>query len=519
MTADVGYPEPSHAWWITFDPLVAAVTVLSARVLYEPMLWSLMTVAATMTVGRFFCGWICPLGTVLDLTDRFIWKRRESSFLDELRPRAKWKQYILVVLLGSSILGVSTGLALDPLVLFTRTVETVLVPFVMWAGYGLLHGVRLVPGQEALSVPALEAPPLYGWMTVTTVLFIGIIWLGKIERRFWCRNLCPLGALLGWLGRTGLLRRYVDDGCTSCTRCARDCPMGAIPKDFTQTHKGECILCLRCQNICAGGNVHFGRKGKHTAAGFVPERRHALAAIAGGVGMGLLARGGTHAAPRPAGHIRPPGAVPEDEFLSRCTRCLACVQTCPTHGLQPSGAEAGWEGIWTPVLVPAVGGCEEPCHACGQVCPTGAIRHLSHEEKSFAKMGTARIIEARCLAWEELKPCLVCDEVCPYDAIDFRVITDFRGTQRRPTVMEDKCTGCGLCENACPVTDARAIVVEHYAEERLSTGSYITPAKRRLREVQDDRNVDYLREYRSGTQEQDSTVPDDEPLPPGFILD
>jgi NAD-dependent dihydropyrimidine dehydrogenase PreA subunit len=76
-------------------------------------------------------------------------------------------------------------------------------------------------------------------------------------------------------------------------------------------------------------------------------------------------------------------------------------------------------------------------------------------------------------------------------------ITDHKGTQRRPVVIEDKCMGCGLCEEACPVQDARAIIVEHYAQERRSTGSYVTKKKKRLREVGDDHGTDYLREYRT----------------------
>ena len=75
--------------------------------------------------------------------------------------------------------------------------------------------------------------------------------------------------------------------------------------------------------------------------------------------------------------------------------------------------------------------------------------------------------------------------------------------------------GCGLCENACPVREPRAIVVDRYGEERLATGSNITPRKRQLRQVRDDRDTDYLREYRPHGVSAD----DDEPLPPGIILD
>lgn len=513
--------------WLVADPLVALVAIASAKAVWELAAWALVLVAATMLVGRFFCGWACPLGTTLDLGDRYLWRRRASSIDDEIRPRGRWKHYVLAVILASAVFGVSTGLAFDPLVLMTRTVETVLVPFVSWLGLGSVRAARLLPGHAALSVPALETPVVYGWMTATTLILLGIIFLGRVERRFWCRNLCPLGALLGWMSRTGLVKRHVEGDCTSCGRCARGCPMGAIPaKDFVATHRGECVLCLNCREVCRAGTVRFGPNGARPAPGFVPDRRQALAAIGAGIGVGLLGAGSVRARPRPGNIIRPPGALPEDEFLSRCTRCMACAQACPTNGLQALGLEAGWEALWTPVLLPVRGGCEAPCWNCTQVCPTGAIRKLTHEEKSFAKIGTARVFRERCLAWEQVKACLVCDEVCPYDAIDFLTITDYRGTQRRPVVHAEKCVGCGICEHECPVREPRAIVVEHYGEERLRSGSYITPAKRQMRVVGDDRGVDYLREQRESAPAPPSdgagagvaSPPEEEPLPPGFIV-
>jgi hypothetical protein len=77
------------------------------------------------------------------------------------------------------------------------------------------------------------------------------------------------------------------------------------------------------------------------------------------------------------------------------------------------------------------------------------------------------------------------------------------------------------------VQEPRAIVVDITGEERLREGSYITPAKRRARVVQDDRDTDYLREYRmdAATEPDSSAVKDSskalpaEPLPPGFIFD
>ncbi|GAG29319.1 unnamed protein product, partial [marine sediment metagenome] len=76
------------------------------------------------------------------------------------------------------------------------------------------------------------------------------------------------------------------------------------------------------------------------------------------------------------------------------------MKVCPTHALQPAGLQAGIEGMFTPVLTPRIGACEEQCNLCGQVCPTGAIRNLPLEEKKYAIMGNATIERNRCIAWE-----------------------------------------------------------------------------------------------------------------------
>ena len=158
------------------------------------------------------------------------------------------------------------------------------------------------------------------------------------------------------------------------------------------------------------------------------------------------------------------------------------MKVCPTNGLQPSFLQSGIEGFWTPRLVPRIGGCEQECNLCGQVCPTGALRDLPLEEKQFARIGTAIIARSKCLAWEQMRTCLVCDEACPYDAIEFREVTDPIGTFKRPFVIEEKCMGCGLCEQKCPVGGASAIRVDRTEEERRESGSYITEEKRKLRE-------------------------------------
>jgi MauM/NapG family ferredoxin protein len=177
---------------------------------------------------------------------------------------------------------------------------------------------------------------------------------------------------------------------------------------------------------------------------------------------------------RPSVLIRPPGAVPEEDFLRLCLRCGACMQASPSNGLQPTYFLAGVAGMFSPVLVPRRGPCEAACNACGQVCPSRALRKLSLEEKQRAKIGAAVVLRQKCLAWDKDKRCVVCQEVCPYAAISLRPLP---GQQVPvPFVKAERCFGCGACECHCPVANP-AIVTEAEGALRLSNGSYIEAAR------------------------------------------
>ena len=122
--------------------------------------------------------------------------------------------------------------------------------------------------------------------------------------------------------------------------------------------------------------------------------------------------------------MRPPGSLPEDQFLSRCIKCGQCMRVCPTNVIHPAGLTAGLEGLWTPVLNFRIGtsGCQHNCIACGNLCPTAAIRPISLAERRGhgnyrtsgpIKIGTAFIDRGRCLPWAMDRPCIVCQENCP----------------------------------------------------------------------------------------------------------
>ncbi|MFN3535501.1 MAG: 4Fe-4S dicluster domain-containing protein, partial [Desulfatiglandales bacterium] len=220
------------------------------------------------------------------------------------------------------------------------------------------------------------------------------------------------------------------------------------------------------------------RKGK----GYFPGRREIISGAVLGTFISWIStrkgifKGDYQRSIMPLSLIRPPGSIPEEDFEIRCIRCGLCMVICPSNIIQPMGFQNGLFSLFSPVLVPRIGPCYPDCNLCGQHCPTGAIRGLSVEEKQWAKVGTAVILTELCIAYEWGRSCLVCDEACPYDAIE--MIKEGGREVAVPKITESRCNGCGACEGACPVIPEKAIRVTAMGELRLIKGSFVLEGKR-----------------------------------------
>jgi MauM/NapG family ferredoxin protein len=502
------------------------------------MLLAIILVILTLIFGRFFCGYICPLGTFIDFCNIILFKKPKKKEKPYPKPNRNIKYFILTGVVAGSLLGANVLHFFSPMSIFPRVFTLVIFPPIIRFLNLLLDISR--PLNSALGIDPLahySFNPLYfSGTTITFILILSIIAANYWRKRFWCRYICPTGALLSLFSRFAVIKRKVNkEKCNDCMLCASSCDMRAIKEHPQETVLSECTLCASCEKACnrkvnSIGFTNFGFGGDDAKL-TVTRRKFIYSTATGIIGASAL-KAGIHNKKDINGRlIRPPGSLPEQDFLSQCIRCGECMKVCKTNGLQPSGLDSGLDTLWTPRLIPRLGACEDKCNMCGYVCPTRAIRQLPLKEKLFVKIGTAVIDRHRCIAWEQNLLCLICDEICPYDAIEFRVVTSFTGSFKRPFVIEEKCTGCGWCEHKCPVAGRGAIEVYSIGADRISRGSYITEKKKKLREITENSETSYDVEALGSGGEKINLLPkpsedfkiqkkeEDEELPGGFILE
>ena len=477
-------------FFFQLDPLVWLTSLISGNIWIKGFLWAIGVLFLTMFLGRFFCGFICPLGTLHHMAGsiRPTLKGERMVKANQKTPAHRFKYFLLIILLIAAFLGVNFSGLLDPISLLFRSMAQAVFPGV---GIGLKEGFDLMAQSDikilnllSYSAEVLVSPVFgYGYQSYQTGWFMGaifllLLFLNRIKPRFWCRILCPLGALLGIFSRFGILKLAKDqEKCTDCKLCTSNCQGAASPKPGQQWENSECLVCFNCFDSCPENALSFGFKWSFKSnKGPDMGRRAVLGGLAAGVSLPLLGRldGQIHKVSDPR-LIRPPGSLGERDFLELCQRCGVCMKACPTNVINPTLGEAGMAGFWTPHLIMTMGYCEYTCTLCGSVCPTGAITEISVREKIKRpiKIGSAYVARGRCLPWSGNTPCIVCEEHCPTSpkAIYLRddVVSGPDGNAfkvKLPYVDLNRCVGCGICEYKCPVMGRPAIVVIAAGESR-----------------------------------------------------
>ena len=382
-----------------------------------------MIIAITMMLGRVWCNWMCPFGILHHL---FGWlgNTRNTKQLIEVNRYKKIyaiKYYILAAMLAMASLwmiptaiespgkiiaaykgnelrqtgiprifaAIGTGISqaaeenkddnstlqiglLDPIALTVRSMTTSVLPTV----------------QKATESVFTE-PREYWQAWVVGLVFGGFLVANWWIPRFFCRAICPLGALLGVFSRFSLWRIDRDPvRCTDCDLCIKNCEGASDP--HADLRKSECFVCLNCIEDCPHDALSFRflpRKASEVTYPAVGRRQLVLAGLFGLLFFPMTrASGGVRKNFSPK-VIRPPGSVAEDEFLRRCIKCDQCIRVCPTNVLQPSVFEAGLEGLWTPIMISKMGWCELNCTLCSQVCPTArSARFRSPRSSASARL-------------------------------------------------------------------------------------------------------------------------------------
>lgn len=506
--------------FLVIDPLVSLSTAIAAR----SWVWSLTCAGsillACVLIPRGFCGYLCPLGTLIDLFDWAIGRRVTRFRVPDDGWWVHIKYYILMGTLVAAFCGVLVSGFVAAIPVITRGLLLILEPLQLWA---------LRDGHQV--------PPIGTGHVVSIVMFLTVLGLGFLQPRFWCKYVCPSGAVFSLGNLFRVTQRKVESTCINCNKCVEICPFDAIKPDFT-TRVTDCTLCQTCGGVCPTDAIKFTDRWELVdlkvendpptnqtpigRRGFLSLTSGSAAAVVGGLGLAATTK--AFGSPTDSLPVRPPGSVPEREFIDMCIRCGECFKACPNNVLHVTGFEHGLESLWTPKVVADWAGCESSCNACGQVCPTGAIRSLPMEEKRFARMGLAIVNEVTCLPFAGSEACDLCVVECEqagYDAIEQRregtIVSDdglpIPDTGYLvPVVRADKCVGCGLCQTRCyninvkskSLLDASAIIIEAGKdyEDRLMTGSY-----RELREVKDT-----LSQPIESGPETDFTESDDDPF-------
>lgn len=448
------------------DPLLAITTFLSNLTLEKIFLWSIPFLMLTLVFGRFFCGWVCPFGTIHHfvsfVSERFGYNNKSVS----VSKIYKIKYIILLSVLVISVFKINLAGYFDPLAILVRSMSVFVLTLL-----SNIYNIPLAPDRfkDFLYNYLLGREYFYYSQSVFIgVIFLVLLGMNFYVKRFWCVGLCPLGALYGAFAKFSFFKLKQKEGCINCKRCDESCTAMALPssKEFKSS---ECMLLFDCVKRCPVSVLDYASESKPSKIDFT--KREFLSSVIISLSTVSLYKVANLDPNRNPKLIRPPGSIDEKRFLSTCIRCGGCMKVCPENFLQPAFLEAGLEGVWTPVANPNFGYCLYNCNLCGQVCPTGAIKNLPLDKKKKFIIGTAYFDKNRCLPYAFDTNCMVCEEHCPTvpKAIYFVEVetVNKKGEKvlvKQPHVNPDLCIGCGICQYKCPITDKPAI--------------YITPIKR-----------------------------------------
>ena len=466
-----------HAWlgWmakIQFLPAVLAANFIITAVL----------LLLTLLLGRVYCSVICPLGVMQDIISWIHGKtKKKNRFRFSYSPARNWLRYsVLILFILGLILGAhSIAVIIAPYSAYGRIAANLFAPIYQWGNNLLAWVAERADSYAFYSVDVWIKSVSAFIIAAVTFVVVGI--LAWKHGRTWCNTICPVGTVLGFLSRFSIFAPVIDtEKCRSCGLCEKQCKASCINIKEHQIDYSRCVVCMDCIDTCKDGAIHYAlRKGKRSP--IKPEttdksRRAFLitSAIAGTAATvkaqemkvdGGLAVIENASKPERQTPILPAGSLSVKNFADHCTSCQLCVSVCPNQVLRPS---TSLMTLMQPEMSYERGYCRPECTRCSDICPAGAIRPVSVEEKSSIQIGHAVVNLESCVVNTDGVKCGNCARHCPAGAIRMvRKNPDDPKSLMIPTVNEERCIGCGACENLCPARPFTAIHVEGHEVHKM----------------------------------------------------
>ena len=425
-------------------------------------------VLLTLIFGRIYCSVICPLGILQDIMGWFGKKAKKNRYSHS--KEVKWLRYpVLVVFIIALVAGIGTIFQLlAPYSTFGLIATNLLQP-VWQAGNNVLEDVARHYDSYAfyeVNVWIRALPSLI----IAAVSFIILFILAWRNGRTYCNTICPVGTVLSFLSRFSFLKIHFDtEKCKNCSMCTKNCKSACIDYKTHTVDATRCVVCGNCIESCKFGALKYARAIKVSGDDKVDTGKRSFLVTSALLTTAALAQeakktdGGLaeiqdKIAPERQTPLTPPGSLSARNMAQRCTGCQLCISECPNEVLRPNN---DWLHLMQPVMSYEQGYCRPECTLCSEVCPTGAIKPITKEDKSSTHIGHAVWVKKNCIPLTDEVSCDNCARHCPVGAIQMVPSNpEDEKSLKIPVVNENRCIGCGACENLCPARPFSAIYVE-----------------------------------------------------------
>jgi len=465
---------------------------LVPAILSGAILTIVVLIVLTALFGRVYCSIICPLGILQDIISRIFRrgkKNKKRRWYNYSKPHTVLRYGILAVCVGFLVFGIISPLVwLDPYSNFGRISVNIFRPAAIGCN-NILNWIAMKFNDFSFYHITLHTVTSIS-LGIALFALLVVTATSVLRGRLFCNSICPVGSLLGLVSRFSLFRISLNETkCTSCGLCEKACKSQCISSKEKNVDGSRCVVCFNCLKRCKSDGVKFrfayGRKAIVSTEQSGMTRRSFIA-TSGAMAASLpLVPAIAKAAKKEVDGskltpITPPGSVSLRHFTEKCTACHLCITHCPNQCLKPAGFNFGIEYAFKPQMsYYEKAYCNYTCTICSEVCPNGAIRKITPEEKIVIQVGIAHFTKERCIVYRENTSCGACAEHCPVKAVEMRPYT---GSLTIPFMTEELCIGCGGCESICPAEPLKAINI--WANEIHQTAQ--KPKEEEIKEINTD---------------------------------